>query len=123
LESFGRFMHVQGQTNEASSFLEESATIARSLSDKETTVRILAALVTLEAEKGNETKAVVFALESFDLAQELGTTPLIALALETLGNAFLVRGAYTQASDYFEESIALAHYLVMITRWQSACSN
>ena len=87
-------MHYQGKTSEASTCLEESVTIARSLLDKETAVRILTTLVAMETAWGDESEATLLAQESLELAQELGTTPLIALALDTLGDVSLFRGAY-----------------------------
>jgi tetratricopeptide (TPR) repeat protein len=76
--------------------------------DKESLARILTTLVNLEVSRGQREQAMQLAQESFRLAQELNTRPLIALTLGTLGTVALFQGDYPQAQQYFVERSAIA---------------
>lgn len=110
LESRGKFLCDRGEINGARALLEESLMLARTL-DKESLARILTTLVTLEVADGNMLQAETLAQESFALAQQLGTRPLIALALDSLGEISLLKGAYEQAKQRFELRITMAREL------------
>jgi tetratricopeptide (TPR) repeat protein len=64
--------------------------------------------VSIEISQGNITRAATLAEESFTLAQELGTKPLIALVLESMGDVSLFLGEYERAAKLFEEHLVLA---------------
>ncbi|GAC1667567.1 MAG: hypothetical protein PVS3B3_38330 [Ktedonobacteraceae bacterium] len=87
LESWGRHLFHRKDIDEAYSCLQDSMAIARSLQDKESAVRILMMMVKVEIERGNVNQATEYAEESLSLAQELDTKPLVALALNTSGDA------------------------------------
>ena len=53
-------------------------------------------------------QAFLLAQESYKLALELGTGPLVALSLDILGQVALFQGTYDQARQYIEERIAMA---------------
>ena len=82
--------------------------LSKKLADKESLARILTSLVKIEIAEGNLMLATALAQESFELAQELGTKPLVALALDSLGDVALFQGEYDQAKQYFEQRIELA---------------
>jgi tetratricopeptide (TPR) repeat protein len=56
-------------------------------------------------------QATSLAQESFELAQELGTKPLVALTLDRLGDVTMFQGEYERAKQYFEQRIELARDL------------
>jgi tetratricopeptide (TPR) repeat protein len=58
--------------------------------------------------RGNIVRAEALAQESFTIAQQLGTRPLIALVLDCLGDLAQLRGDYEQATKLFTERIELA---------------
>jgi tetratricopeptide (TPR) repeat protein len=104
-------MYRQGQFEQAHQLFAESVTLMRTVGDKESLARFLFPFVTLELSRGNLAQVAAMAQESFDLAQDLGTIPLKAIALESLGGVALFHGNYDQARDFFTQRIAFARDL------------
>ena len=68
-------------------------------------------MVLIELASDHLPQAEAFAKESSRLAKELGTKPLIALALDSLVEVALFRGQYERAQRLVNERIALAQTL------------
>jgi tetratricopeptide (TPR) repeat protein len=104
----GYAANVRGDSTQAQSFLETSLQIARQIPNVQLEVRTLAQISDAEDSAGNDDKAIKYANEEIQLAQENGIEYWATDGLNRLGTAYFGKEDFPNAERSFQEARRLS---------------
>src|SRR5262249_32298232 len=96
----GLLFNNLGKLSEASAQLERALEMARTIDSKHQQIKTLLQLARTSHLGGKTTLAQQYATQAIGLAQANKMETLSIEGLVNLGNAFFIRGAYTEAENY-----------------------
>ncbi len=103
----GGLSRLQGDTEVAKKFYEESLELSREQNNKKSIIECLNDLGIIENNQGNYEQAKKFCEESLALRRELGDKIGISRSLNNFGLVEFNLGNYEQAQKFFKESISI----------------
>jgi len=98
----------QGKLAEARMQLENALQVTKTTGNLPQQIRVLQALSSGAAFEGNIVRAKQHATEAIRLARDNGVENQVTSGLIWLGNAFLFRGDYSDAEEYYQQGLELA---------------
>ena len=105
----GYLLLDQGKLPEARTQLENALQMTKATGNLPQQIRVLQALSSGAAFEGNIVRAKQQAAEAIRLARDNGVENQITSGLIWLGNAFLLRGDYSDAEEYYQQGLEFAN--------------